>query len=154
MTQKLWAEPNWLVVLDYSDYAPHRHDLLGTKLEGPAPTLATLTDGTYPAARPVYVYGQRRQLDANTGARMLAYSLNNMYDCRVDSPCMVSCRWTKSNAVNRKRSTANESSLRLQLARRSRAAYDALLRRRRMPRSNAAKSGLRRQWQGLYRSNV
>jgi phosphate transport system substrate-binding protein len=80
MTQKLWAEPNWLVVLDYSDYAPHRHDLLGTKLDGPAPTLATLTDGTYPAARPVYVYGQRRQLDANTGARMLALSLNNMYD--------------------------------------------------------------------------
>jgi phosphate transport system substrate-binding protein len=80
MTQKLWAEPNWLVVLDYSDYAPHRHDLLSTKLDGPAPTLATLTDGTYPAARPVYVYGQRRQLDANTGARMLALSLNNMYD--------------------------------------------------------------------------
>ncbi len=79
MTQKLWAEPNWLVVLDYSDYAPHRHDLLGTKLDGPAPTLATLTDGTYPAARPVYVYGQRRQLDANTGARMLAYELNNLY---------------------------------------------------------------------------
>ena len=80
MTQKLWAEPNWLVVLDYSDYAPHRHDLLGTKLDGPAPTLATLTDGTYPAARPVYVYGQRRQLDANSGARTLALSLNNMYD--------------------------------------------------------------------------
>ena len=101
MTQKLWAEPNWLVVLDYSDYAPHRHDLFGTKLEGPAPTLATLTDGTYAAARPVYVYGQRRQLDANTGARMLAFSLNNLYDFGR-SPCMDSCRWTKWNAVNKR----------------------------------------------------
>jgi len=80
VTQKLWAEPNWLVVLGYPDYAPHRRDLLGTKLDGPAPTLATLADGTYPAARPVYVYGQRRQLDANIGARMLAHSLNSMYD--------------------------------------------------------------------------
>jgi phosphate transport system substrate-binding protein len=79
VTQKLWAEPNWLVVLGYPDYAPHRRDLLGTKLDGPAPTLATLADGTYPAARPVYVYGQRRQL-ANIGARMLAHSLNSMYD--------------------------------------------------------------------------
>ena len=79
LMQKLWAEPNWLVVLDYQDYAPHRHDLLGTKLEGPAPTLATLTDGTYSAARPVYVYGQRRQLDANTGARMLAQTLDNWH---------------------------------------------------------------------------
>jgi phosphate transport system substrate-binding protein len=84
VTQKLWAEPNWLVVLGYSDYAPHRHDLLSTKLDGPAPTLATLTDGTYAAARPVYVYGQRRQLDASTGARMLAYELNNLY--AFDSP--------------------------------------------------------------------
>lgn len=79
LMQKLWAEPNWLVVLDYQDYAPHRHDLLGTKLEGPAPTLATLTDGTYAAARPVYVYGQRRQLDASTGARMLAHTLDNSH---------------------------------------------------------------------------
>jgi phosphate transport system substrate-binding protein len=86
LTQKLWAEPNWLVVLDYSDYAPHRHELSGTKLDGPAPTLATLTDGTYPAARPVYVYGQRRQLDANTGARMLALSLNNLYDSPWPQP--------------------------------------------------------------------
>ncbi len=86
VTQKLWAEPNWLVVLDYSDYAPHRHDLLGTKLEGPAPTLATLTDGTYPAARPVYVYGQRRQLDANTGARMLAHELEQSVRLWVAAP--------------------------------------------------------------------
>ena len=59
ITQRLWAEPNWLVVLGYSYYAAHRTELLGTMLEGPAPTLATLTDGTYPAARPVYVYAQR-----------------------------------------------------------------------------------------------
>ena len=49
-------------------------------LEGPAPTLATLTDGTYPAARPVYVYAQRSQLDWNPAARMLANELTDI--CR------------------------------------------------------------------------
>ncbi len=77
ITQQLWAEPNWLVVLGYSFYASHRTELLGTMLEGPAPTLATLSDGTYPAARPVYVYAQRSHLDWNAAARMLAYHLSD-----------------------------------------------------------------------------
>lgn len=46
-------------------------------LEGPAPTLATLTDGTYPAARPVYVYAQKSHLDWNPAARTLAFELTN-----------------------------------------------------------------------------
>jgi phosphate transport system substrate-binding protein len=56
ITQQLWAEPNWLLVLGYSLYAEHRGELLPTMLDGPEPTLASLEDGTYPAARPVYVY--------------------------------------------------------------------------------------------------
>jgi phosphate transport system substrate-binding protein len=77
ITQRLWAEPNWLVVLGYSYYTMHRTELLGTMLEGPAPTLATLTDGTYPAARPVYVYAQREHLDWNPAARSLANHLSD-----------------------------------------------------------------------------
>jgi phosphate transport system substrate-binding protein len=78
ITQQLWSEPDWLVVLGYRYYTEHRSELLGTKLEGPAATLATLTDGTYPAARPVYVYAQREHLDWISGARMFAYALSNV----------------------------------------------------------------------------
>lgn len=77
ITQQLWAQPNWLVILSYTFYAMHRTQLLGTMLEGPVPTLATLTDGTYRAARPVYVYAQRSHLDWNPAARMLAYQLTD-----------------------------------------------------------------------------
>jgi phosphate transport system substrate-binding protein len=77
ITQRLWAEPNWLIVLGYSYYTAHRTELLGTMLEGPAPTLASLADGTYPAARPVYVYAQRNHLDWNFAARTLAYHLSD-----------------------------------------------------------------------------
>jgi phosphate transport system substrate-binding protein len=46
-------------------------------LEGPAPTLATMADGTYSAARPVYVYAQRSHLDWNRAARKLADDLTD-----------------------------------------------------------------------------
>jgi phosphate transport system substrate-binding protein len=78
ITQRLWSEPDWLVVLNYAFYAEHRSELLDTKLEGPAATRATLADGTYPAARPVYVYAQRSHLDWASGAQPLVYALANV----------------------------------------------------------------------------
>jgi phosphate transport system substrate-binding protein len=78
VTQQLWAQPNWLIVLDYSYYARYRREL-STMLEGPAPTSATLTDGTYPAARPVYVYGQSGRLYWPAGTRGFAYELTSPY---------------------------------------------------------------------------
>jgi phosphate transport system substrate-binding protein len=77
VTQMLSAEPNRLVVLDYAFYAAHRSELRATMLDGPAPTLASLSDGTYPAARPVYVYAQKSHLDWNPAARTLANELTN-----------------------------------------------------------------------------
>jgi phosphate transport system substrate-binding protein len=79
ITQQLWAEPNWLVVLDYSFYAGRRADLLGTMLAGPVPTHATLTDGTYSAARPVYVYAKRGRITASPVNRTLAYALTDQF---------------------------------------------------------------------------
>jgi phosphate transport system substrate-binding protein len=78
VTQQLWAQPNWLVILDYSYYARYRTEL-STMLQGPAPTPATLTDGTYPAARPVYVYGQESALYWPSGTRGFAYELTNPF---------------------------------------------------------------------------
>jgi len=79
ITQQLWAEPNWLVVLAFGYYQQNRGKLLGTMLEGPVPTLASLSDGTYPAARPVYVYAQRQRIVENQGNRSLAYALSDSY---------------------------------------------------------------------------
>ena len=44
-------------------------------LEGPVPTRASLSDGTYPAARPVYVYAQRLRITANGANLALSYAL-------------------------------------------------------------------------------
>jgi phosphate transport system substrate-binding protein len=74
-----------LVALDYQTYVAKsegrepsmREALPGRVLDGPAPTLATMTDGTYSAARPVYVYAQRSHLDWNRAARRLADDLTD-----------------------------------------------------------------------------
>ena len=77
VTQRLWAEPNFLVVLDYSFYSRFRAEVLGTMLAGPVPTLATLSDGTYLAARPVYVYANRHGLVTKEANRWLTYALTD-----------------------------------------------------------------------------
>jgi len=59
ITQQLWADPNQLLVLGYSFYDAHLEELR-SMLEGPAPTPATLEDGTYPASRPVYAYASSK----------------------------------------------------------------------------------------------
>jgi ABC-type phosphate transport system substrate-binding protein len=79
ITQQLWAEPNWLVVLAFNYYEQNRTKLLGTMLDGPVPTLATLSDGTYSAARPVYVYAQRSRIFANSANRTVAWGLTDPY---------------------------------------------------------------------------
>jgi phosphate transport system substrate-binding protein len=76
VTQQLWAQPNWLVVVDYSYYAAYRREL-SVMLEGPAPTAATLTDGSYAAARPVYVYAQKSHLYWPAGSRAVASELTS-----------------------------------------------------------------------------
>jgi phosphate transport system substrate-binding protein len=54
-----------------------REELPVTVLDGPAPTLAAITGGTYSAARPVFVYAQRSHLDWNRAARKLADELTD-----------------------------------------------------------------------------
>jgi len=74
-----------IVAFDYQTYVAKaegrdpslREQLPATMLDGPEPTLATMTDGTYPAARPVYVYAQRSHLDWNKAARKLADDLTD-----------------------------------------------------------------------------
>jgi phosphate transport system substrate-binding protein len=79
VTQQLWAEPNWVALLPYSFYDIYRRQLLGTMLAGAEPTLASLEDGSYPAARPVYAYAQSNRLNRNPAMRSLTLELSGGY---------------------------------------------------------------------------
>lgn len=56
VSQNLWADPHAIAVVDYIFYRAQRAQLAGSVLADVEPTDATLADGTYPLARPVYVY--------------------------------------------------------------------------------------------------
>jgi phosphate transport system substrate-binding protein len=56
VSQNLWADPHAIAIVDYNFYRGQRAHLAGSVLADVEPTDATLADGTYPLARPVYVY--------------------------------------------------------------------------------------------------
>lgn len=56
ITQRLWAEPNALAVLDYSFYERNKDHLIGNLLEGADPTLESIAAGAYPGSRTLYIY--------------------------------------------------------------------------------------------------
>lgn len=56
VTQRLWAEPSALAILDYAFYRRHSSNLLGSLIEQAAPTFESISTGTYPASRPLYLY--------------------------------------------------------------------------------------------------
>jgi len=72
----VWPQPNSLIVLRYPLYATVRAELK-TMLQGPAPTLFRLSESTYLAAKPVYVYAQKSHLNWSAGTRALASELTN-----------------------------------------------------------------------------
>jgi phosphate transport system substrate-binding protein len=56
VTQRLWAEPNALAVLDYAFYRRHSSNLIGSLIEQAEPSFEGISAGTYPASRPLYLY--------------------------------------------------------------------------------------------------
>jgi phosphate transport system substrate-binding protein len=74
---KLRQDPSCIVILGYPLYMKRRELLLSPVLDGAAPTPASLANGTYPAARPVYVYAQREHLNWNQAARRIADELTS-----------------------------------------------------------------------------
>jgi phosphate transport system substrate-binding protein len=56
VSQNLLADPHAIAIVDYNFYRGQRAHLAGSVLADVEPTDATLADGTYPLARPVYVY--------------------------------------------------------------------------------------------------
>jgi phosphate transport system substrate-binding protein len=56
ISQYLWSDPNALLLCDFEFYRENRSQLAGSAIEGPEPSYATFADGTYPLARPIYLY--------------------------------------------------------------------------------------------------
>jgi phosphate transport system substrate-binding protein len=77
LESRLRRDPYGIVILGYPLYMKNRELLPGTMLDGPVPSLASLANGTYPAARPVYVYAQREHLNWNHAAHRIADELTS-----------------------------------------------------------------------------
>jgi hypothetical protein len=60
--QYLWSDPDPFVLVDYGFYQANRGQLAGSALEGPEPSYATIADGSYPLARPIYLYVDRARI--------------------------------------------------------------------------------------------
>lgn len=61
--QNLWSDPHAFVLVDYRFYVDNQTQLGGSALEGPEPSYATFADGTYPLARPIYLYADQTRMD-------------------------------------------------------------------------------------------
>jgi phosphate transport system substrate-binding protein len=57
--QRLWADPAIVAIVDYPFYSANSADLVGSLLTGPAPTAASIVNGSYAGARPVNLYVTR-----------------------------------------------------------------------------------------------
>ena len=64
--QNLWADTTALVLVEYNFYRENQAQLSVSALEGPEPTSATIANGTYLLARPMYVYAN---LSSPSGVR-------------------------------------------------------------------------------------
>lgn len=67
IVQGLAANPNALGVFGYSYLEENIDRLHGVPIEGVAPSYATIADGSYPGARPLFLYVKKRHLRAVPG---------------------------------------------------------------------------------------
>ena len=69
IVQKLEGNPNAVGIFGYSYLESNSDKLKGMTMSGIAPTYATISDFTYPGARPLYIYVKKAHLDAIKGLR-------------------------------------------------------------------------------------
>lgn len=70
IVQKLTANPNAIGVFGYSYLEENLGVVNGVPVNGVAPSAATIADGSYPGARPLYIYVKKAHLDAVPGLRL------------------------------------------------------------------------------------
>ena len=70
IVQKLTANPNAIGVFGYSYLEENAGVVNAVPIAGVAPSAATIADGSYPGARPLYIYVKKAHLDAVPGLRL------------------------------------------------------------------------------------
>ncbi len=84
IVQKLVQNPDSIGIFGYSYLEANNRLLRDIPMEGVAATRATIGDGSYPGARPLFVYVKRRHLDVIPGLREYMDVL--MFAARPDGP--------------------------------------------------------------------
>ena len=69
IVKKLEANPKAVGIFGYSYLEENSDKLVGLTMSGITPTYATISDFTYPGARPLYIYVKAAHLDAIKGLR-------------------------------------------------------------------------------------
>ena len=69
IVQKLEANPKAVGIFGYSYLEENADKLVGLTMNGITPSYATISDFTYPGARPLYIYVKAAHLDAIKGLR-------------------------------------------------------------------------------------
>jgi len=69
VSQRLWADPALVAVVDYAFYVSNSTDLAGSLLTGSPPTSQSIVDGSYPAARGIYLYARRSRYQRTPSVR-------------------------------------------------------------------------------------
>ena len=67
VVQVLWSAPHAIALVNYNFYRFHRGEFAGSMLAGVEPTNATLADGSYPLASPLYVYANANAIRGERG---------------------------------------------------------------------------------------
>jgi phosphate transport system substrate-binding protein len=72
IVQKLVADPQALGIFGYSSLEENGDKLIGNPINGVMPTYATISDFTYPGARPLFIYVKSAHLKAIKGLQAFA----------------------------------------------------------------------------------
>lgn len=67
IVQKLQSNPNAVGIFGYSYLEENKDNLIGVPLSGVEPTYETIAAGTYPGARPLFIYVKKAHLNAIPG---------------------------------------------------------------------------------------
>lgn len=69
IVQKLKANPNALGVFGFSFLEQNTDEVQGSSVDGVAPEFETISDGSYPISRPLYIYVKKAHVDVIPGIK-------------------------------------------------------------------------------------
>jgi phosphate transport system substrate-binding protein len=69
IVQKLSSNPNMVGIFGYSYMEENASKVHGINMNGVAPTIATISDGSYPGARKMFIYVKKAHVDKIPGIK-------------------------------------------------------------------------------------